>query len=88
MSNNRSKIKALAIKNLERSFEAMKEKVDKALDSGAVDLDDWDENSNPMILPKIITKAILEDEADQYSAKGTAFHREVIKEVRNLKYFI
>lgn len=85
---NRKKIKALALKMLQNSQKEMEAKIDKALNSGALDIDAWDENINSQILPKIITKAILENEADQYSAKGTSFEKEVKKEVKNLKYFL
>jgi len=88
MADNRAKIKALALQMLKNSQREMEAKIDKALNSGALDLDEWDENSNSMILPKIIVKAIIEDEADQYSAKGTAFEKEVKKEVTNLKCFL
>lgn len=88
MVNNRDKVKALALQMLKNSQREMESKINKALNSGALDLDEWDENSNSMILPKIIVKAILEDEAEQYSAKGTCFEKEVKKEVANLKCFI
>jgi hypothetical protein len=86
--SNRNKIKALAIQMLQQSQKEMEAKVEKALNSGALDIDDWDENSNPAILPKCIVIAIMEDEADQYKAKGTSFEKEVKKEVANLKCFI
>jgi len=88
MADNKTKIKALAKQMLKNSQREMEAKIDKALSSGALDIDDWDENNNSMILPKIIVKAILEDEADQYSAKGTCFEKEINEEVVNLKYFI
>ena len=86
--SNRNKIKALAIQMLQDSQKEMEAKVEKALNSGAFDIDDWDENPNSMILPKIIVIAIMEDEADQYKATGTSFEKEVKKGVSNLKCLI
>jgi len=89
MSNTKKKkIKALAKKMLKNSLKEMEAKIDKALNSGALDIDNWDENSNSMILPKVIVVAIMETEADQYKGSGTSFEKEVKKEVRNLKCFI
>jgi len=73
---------------LERSIPAMEDNLKKVLNSGAIDVDNWDENNNPMILPKTILIALLESEADQYKAKGTSFEKEINKGVKNLKYFI
>ena len=73
---------------LKNSLKEMEAKIDKALNSGALDIDNWDENSNSMILPKVIVVAIMETEADQYKGSGTSFEKEVKKEVRNLKCFI
>ena len=84
----KKKIKALAKKMLKTSLKEMEAKIDKALNSGALDVDEWDENSNPAILPKVIVIAIMEDEAEQYKAKGTSFEKEVKKDVSNLKCFI
>jgi len=85
---NKEKIKELALEMLERSFEIMKTKVDKALKSGAVDIDGWDGSHNFMLLPKSILIAILEDEADQYKATGTSFEKQIKKEVKDIKYFL
>jgi len=84
----REKIEALTKRILEDSYEAMKGKVSKALNSGAIDIESWDERNNPMILPKCIVIAILQDEATQYEAKGTSFERDVKKEVKNIRCFI
>ena len=85
---NKEKIEELALSTLDIAIQNMKKQVKRAIDSGALNIDDWDINVNPMILPKIIVKAILEDEATQYEARGTAFEKEVKKEVKNLKLFI
>jgi len=73
---------------LNESYKQAKLKVDKAIRSGALDIDSYDPTVNFMILPKIIAIAILEIEADQYRAQGTSFEREVKKEVKNLKLFL
>ena len=85
---NKEKIKDLVLSMLKESHEAMIKKVDKALNSGAIDIDAWDENNAPMILPKCIVTAILQDESHQYDEKGTSFERTIKKEVKNIRYFI
>ena len=83
--NKREKIKSLVLTMLEDSYDSMVRNIDKALDSGAIDVDGWDET---MILPKCILTAVLEQESTQYSAKGTSFEKEVKKEVKNIRYFL
>jgi predicted transcriptional regulator len=82
------KIKSLVLDMLKESYEAMIKKVDKAIHSGAVDIDEWDESYQPMILPKCIVTAILQNEAAQYEGKGTSFENKVKKEVKNIRHFI
>jgi len=84
----KKKIQAIAKQMLENSHKLMVKKLEKALMSGALDIDNWDENSNKMIIPKIIVIAIMEDEADQYKANGTSFEKEVKRGVENLKCFL
>lgn len=81
----KAKLKRLASEMLKDSQKAMKDKIDKAINSGSLDIDSWDER---MILPKVIVAAILEDEAEQYKGKGTSFEKSVKKEITNLKYFL
>jgi hypothetical protein len=66
----------------------MKEKLIKAIKSGALDIDNWDEHDKPMIIPKIIMQTVLQSESEAYSAKGTSFERQINKEVKNLRYYI
>ena len=84
----KEKIKALVIELLNTSHEAMINKIDRALNCGALDIENWDEKTSPMILPKTIATAILESEATQYSARGTSFERRIKRDVKNLRYFI
>ena len=81
-------IKSYVIEMLDFSKECMVKKLTTALNCGALDIDNWNENSSPMIVPKIIVAALLESESTQYSAKGTSFERKIKKEVKNLRYFI
>jgi hypothetical protein len=81
-------IKSHVLDMLEKSFKNMVKKVDKAVNSGAVDVDDWSADNNPMTLPKIIVIAILKDESTQYEGKGTSFEKQIKKEVKNLRYFL
>lgn len=73
---------------LKRSNEAMIDNIDKLLKSGAIDIDSWDEKVNPMILPKCMVTAILQNESHQYEGKGTSFEKQIKKEVNNMKYFL
>ena len=84
----KNKIKSLSEDMLKESFDDMIKKVEKALNSGAIDIDSWDENNNPMILPKCIVTAILQDESTQYEGKGTSFEKQVKKEVQNIRYYL
>ena len=88
MESKRDKIKGLVVDLLNQSHEAMIKKIDGALNSGAIDIDSWQEDDSPMILPKIIITAILENESTQYQGKGTSFEKKIKKEVKNLRYFI
>jgi hypothetical protein len=84
----KEKIEALVIEILNDSKEAMVKKITMALNCGALDIEDWDENKSPMIVPKIIIAALLESESTQYSARGTSFEKKIKKEVKNLRYYI
>ena len=84
----KNKIKSLTEDMLKESFDAMIKKVEKALNSGAIDVDSWDESNNCMILPKCIVTAILQDESTQYEAKGTSFEKEIKKETKNIRYYL
>jgi len=84
----RNHIRTMVTDMLNIANEAMINKIDKALSCGAIDLDDWSEDCNPMVLPKCIIIALLEDEADQYKAAGTKFEKQVKNEVKNLKYYL
>lgn len=84
----KNKIKSLAEDMLKESFDAMIRKVEKALNSGVIDIDSWNENNSPMILPKCIVTAILQDESTQYEGIGTSFEKQVKKEVKNIRYIL
>lgn len=86
--DKKEKIKALASDMLKESYEAMIKKIDRALASGAIDVDAWDEKSSPMIIPKCIVTAILQDESTQYEGKGTSFEKQIKSEVKNIRYHI
>jgi methylmalonyl-CoA mutase cobalamin-binding subunit len=81
-------IKSLVVKMLNESHDAMLKKIDNVLNSGGINIDSWDINDKPMILPKIITMALLEHEIHQYDGSGTSYQKRIKKEVRNLRYFI
>ena len=81
-------IRTIARDMLNDSYLAMLKKVDKALNSGAIAIDDWDEKDSPMILPKCIVTAILQNESTQYEGKGTSFEKRIKREVKNIRYYI
>ena len=76
--SKRERLKNAVLGCLSESIEAIKTKtLDKALNSGAININDWDEENSPMILVKGIIIGILKSEAEQYSAKGTNFEKAV-----------
>lgn len=87
-TQKKRKIKSLVKEMLKESHNAMIGKIDHVLNSGAIDIDTWSESHNPMILPKCIVTAILQDESHQYEGKGTSFEKIIKKEVRNIRYFL
>jgi len=88
MNNNKEAIKALVVEMLTNSHNEMLVKVDKVLSSGCVDTDSWDTTNAPMILPKCIVTAILQEESGQYTCKGTSFEKRIKKEVSNIRAFL
>jgi hypothetical protein len=86
--DKREKIKKLAVDMLNESFQEALKNIDKALDSGAINIEGWDSEINPMLLPKIIVVAVLNNESKQYDAKGTSFEKFFTKESKNIERFI
>ena len=88
MKSNKEQIAELVKEMLTESHEAMLNKIDKVLNSGCIDTESWNKDNSPMILPKCIVTAILQNESTQYEAKGTSFEKQVKKEVRNISCFL
>lgn len=88
IKDKKYKIHNLTEKLLNNSYIAMQQNIYKAINSGALDIESWDEENNFMIIPKIIVTAILENESTQYSSAGTCFEKQIKKEVKNLKHFL
>gem|GEM_PF-4230790 len=88
MRSNKQKIKKLVKDMLIESHKKALKNVGRVLDSGCIDIDGWDEKDKPMIIPKCILTAILENESRQYTARGTAYERQVQKEVRNIHFYL
>ena len=84
----REQIKILVEDILKESHKAMVKKIDEVLESGAIDVDGWDDINAPMILPKCIVTAILQNESRQYECKGTSYEKQVKKEVKNIRNFL
>ena len=81
-------IKKYVKEMLKDSHKSMVANIDKVFSSGAIDIDSWNNNSSPMIIPKCIVTALLEKESTQYSGSGTSFEKQIKKEVRNIRYFV
>lgn len=88
MKSNKEQIAELVKEMLNQSHKVMLKKIDKVLNSGCVDTETWNKYGSPMILPRCIIVAILQDESTQYEAKGTSFEKEMKKEIRNIRYFL
>ena len=86
--NKKELIKQLVLDMLNDSHEAMKKNIDKVLKSGSLDIDNWSMDNTPMVIPKCIVTAILQNEATQYEGKGTIHEQYVKKEVKNIRYFL
>lgn len=86
--DKQTKIAKLTEEILTDSLELMKKDITRAINSGALEIDEWDENSIPMIIPKIIAVRLLEKSAEGLKGKGTSFEKHIKKEVKNLSYFI
>jgi hypothetical protein len=83
--STKSDLKKIIVEMLEESNKSMIKKIDRLLDWGVVDVESWGElEYGKMILPKCIIMALLINESDQYSAKGTSFEKESKKQVKNL----
>lgn len=81
-------IKHHVIDMINESGRAMIDKIDSALNCGALDIDSWDKDDKPMIIPHVVISALLQREINQHSGKGTSYEKKVKKELKNLSYFI
>ena len=73
---------------IQESFVDAKKLVSKAINSGAIYIENWTPEFASWLLPKIIATAILEKCAETYSPNGTGHEKTVKKEVKNLKLFL
>ena len=81
-------IKKLVVEMLKESQEEMIEKIDTIIESGAVDVENWNENFNKMIIPKTIVTALLETESKQRDGRGTSFEKQVKRDVKVICNFL
>jgi hypothetical protein len=90
MTNQEKKeeIKLIVSGMIECSKEQLYKSLDKALNSGCIDIDNWNDKINPLELCKSLMIAILENEASTYYAWSTCFEKEVKREVKNIKLFL
>lgn len=89
-NQKKAKIKKLVLEMLKARKSIINEKIDRALNSGCIDVDKWDEKTAPMITPKCIIVAIMETEAYSFSPIGCSktIIKESRKETNNIKLFI
>jgi ribosomal protein L17 len=90
MTTNQKKkqIKSFVKEMIKKSQKEQLQAIDKALNSGALDIENWNPERSPMVLPKIVVTAILEEAARQYTGRGTPIEKQVRKEINNLKMFL
>lgn len=81
-------IKRLVKELLKKSHDDMISNIDKVLNSGCIDIDHYNQNHGPYVLPKIITTALLQQESTSWDGTGTGLEKIVKKEVKNIRYFI
>lgn len=86
--DNVEKLEKIISEMIDSSAIEMKRKIRKALTCGALDISTWDENGSSMLLPKVVVRALLLDESEQYSARGTKYEKEMKREVENLGCFL
>ena len=87
-TNKKNQIKSLVKEMLNESNKTMINKIDNLLKSGCIDIEQWNQNNNSMVLPKCIVTTLLQHEREQYSGKGTSFEKSNKKEINNIRYFI
>lgn len=88
METNKELIVNLVTEILNDSHRAMLKDLTKVINSGCIDIENWDRTNNSMVLPKIIATAILQNQSTQYEGKGTSFQKKIKKEVKNIRYFL
>lgn len=71
---------------INNAVKAMKENLERVLKSGCIDIEGYDENINPMVLPKAIVTALLEEEASQLTPFSK--NKEFEENRKNIKHFI
>lgn len=81
-------LKEMVTNLLTDSHNEMLKKIDKALNSGAIDVEEWDPAWFGLILPKTIATAILKDASTQYECKGTSYEKRIKEDVKNMLCFI
>ena len=86
--DNKTKIAAHVLSMLDECYRNADKLVEKALNSGAIDVSGWDEKDKPMLVPKAIVIAILREQANQHDAKGTSYEKQIEKQAKNIQLFL
>lgn len=79
-------IRQHAEKTIDNAVKAMKENLERVLKSGCIGFDEYNENVNPMVLPKAIVTALLEEEVSQLVPSFK--NKEFDENRKNVKHFI
>lgn len=80
-------VRKLTYAILYEAYLSAREAVSRAVNSGAINIDSYDENHR-MVLPKSIAAAVLEIEVRPLKGIGTSYERQVKKNIKNIKHFI
>lgn len=63
-------------------------RITETIKSGAINIDEYDLEHAPMVLPKTITAALLQAEIRPLLGTGTKYEKQVKKDIKNILYFI
>lgn len=90
MENNKQKVKELSMEILSYIVSEMEKDIDRAINSGALDISKWDENVKPMVIPKSIVLVLITKQTynTTLNGKNTSLEKLVKSNVKNLLNFI
>ena len=84
----KEKIKEIVLDEAEYVINKFAEKIDKLFEAKAINIEAWDVDNTPMIIPKCILAALLDQAILSYNGRGTGYKRQMTKEIKNIRYFL